>query len=142
MNARVGAVVVVRKTEKKRRQGGGEKNKKKQNEIPILLRAVYGRHVYTVRETIRKVCEQFSRSAEKRDENLEDKERFESVRERRFGRVVYSATGEVTTAGDEEFRGGGRGGGGGGFGAARGYPTMSSPPAIGETDGEAWRRCR
>ena len=62
-----------RKTEKKQRQGG-ENNKKKQNEIPILLRAVYGRHVYTVREAIRKVCEKFHGAPKSVMKNLEDKE--------------------------------------------------------------------
>ena len=67
-----------RKTEKKQRQGG-ENNKKKQNEIQILLRAVYGRHVYTVREAIRKVCEQFHGAPKSVMKNLEDKR---EIRER------------------------------------------------------------
>lgn len=44
--------------------------------IPILLRAVYGRHVYTVRDAIRKVCEVFHREVPKYVmKNLEDAER-------------------------------------------------------------------
>jgi hypothetical protein len=121
-----------RKTEKKRRQGGGEKNKKKQNEIPILLRAVYGRHVYTVREAIRKVCEQFRGAPKSVMKNLEDKERdsrayargvldesFIALPERLPPLVMKSSAEEEAEEEEEEDLG------------ARGYPTMSSPPAIG-----------
>ena len=120
-----------RKTEKKQRQGG-ENNKKKQNEIPILLRAVYGRHVYTVREAIRKVCEQFRGAPKSVMKNLEDKERdsrayargvldesFIALPERLPPLVMKSSAEEEAEEEEEEDLG------------ARGYPTMSSPPAIG-----------